>query len=119
MAKETCGENDLLGAGWACAIWFACGAAFVAGFHSDRWRPELWIASLGVAGALCVVNAVRCRRLHCYITGPVNLLGALLTALRAANLIRIPWMTLGWAVVAGIVIGMIIEGLAGKYLAAR
>ncbi|MHB8755508.1 MAG: hypothetical protein ACYC92_11210 [Candidatus Acidiferrales bacterium] len=93
-------KRDLVSTPWSCAIWCACGAAFVAGFSAERWRPVLWIAGLGIAGALCVANAVRCRRLHCYITGPVFLAGALLTALNAAGITHIPWTKLGWGVYA-------------------
>jgi len=99
----------------SCSVWCACAAALVAGFSAARWRPVLWIAGLSVAGVLCVANAVRCRRLHCYITGPVFLAGALLSALNAAGVTHIPWMRLGWGVVIGAAAGMIIEALAGKY----
>ena len=50
---------------------------------ADR-RPALFLAAsaaLLVMGGACLVNAARCRRLHCYITGPYFLmlaLGALL-----------------------------------------
>ena len=108
-------KKDLVSAPWACAIWCLCGAAFFSGFSAARWRPALWIGALGVAGVLCVTNAVRCQRLHCYITGPVFLAGALLTALNAAGITHIPWMKLGWGVVIGAAAGMIIEALAGKY----
>lgn len=50
---------------------------------ADR-HPALFLAAsaaLIVMGGACLVNAARCRRLHCYITGPYFLvlaLGALL-----------------------------------------
>ena len=109
------GACDLVSTPWACAIWCLCGAAFFSGFSAERWRPVLWIASLGVAGVLCVTNAVRCHRLHCYITGPVFLAGALLTALNAAGITHIPWMKLGWGVIIGAAAGMTVEMFAGKY----
>ena len=111
----SCGARDLVCTGWSCAVWCICGAAFVAGFSTERWRPVLWIASLGVAGALCLVNAARCRRLHCYITGPVFLLGALLTALNAAGVTHIPWLYIGWGVIIGVGVGFVVEMLGGKY----
>ncbi|WP_454864739.1 hypothetical protein [Pseudomonas rhizophila] len=46
---------------------------------SDR-RPALLLAAgaaLVVMGGACLVNAARCRRLHCYITGPYFLVLAL------------------------------------------
>ncbi|HEV2615502.1 MAG TPA: hypothetical protein VGU63_02705 [Candidatus Acidoferrales bacterium] len=110
-----CGANDLVCTGWACAVWCASGFAFAAGFSTERWRPVLWIASLGVTGALCLVNAARCHRLHCYITGPVTLLGALLTALNATGVTHIPWRRIGWGVVIGVALGFIAELLGGKY----
>jgi uncharacterized membrane protein YtjA (UPF0391 family) len=38
-------------------------------------------------GASCVINVARCRRLHCYITGPYFLLLALGSALAFAGLL--------------------------------
>ncbi|OWJ96238.1 hypothetical protein B6S59_08010 [Pseudomonas sp. A46] len=46
---------------------------------ADR-RPALFLAAsaaLAVMGGACLVNAARCRRLHCYITVPYFLLLAL------------------------------------------
>ena len=54
-------------------------AATIAIVLSDR-RPALLLAAgpaLAVMGGACLVNAARCRRLHCYITGPYFLLLAL------------------------------------------
>jgi hypothetical protein len=110
-----CAANDLISTWWACTVWCASGAAFLCGFSMARWRPELWIASLSVAGALCLINAVRCRRMHCLITAPVFLIGALLTALNTASVIAIPWKELGWGVVVGLGVGMLAEMLVGRY----
>lgn len=115
-AHASCGAaNDLVSAAWAIATWWLCGAAIAAGFGTPRWRLLLWIAEMGVAGTLCLVNAARCHRTHCYITGPVYLLGALLTALNAAGITAIPWLKLGLGVVIGVGIGMLIESFAGRY----
>lgn len=112
---NACAARDLVCTGWSCAVWCLCGVAFVAGFSMERWRPILWILSLSISGTLCLVNAARCHRLHCYITGPVCLLGALLTALNAARVTRVPWMWIGWGVVIGVAAGFIAEMLGGKY----
>jgi Enolase, C-terminal TIM barrel domain len=37
-------------------------------------------AGFAVAGALCVANAIHCRRVHCAVTGPLYLLAAIATA---------------------------------------
>ncbi|HWP64337.1 MAG TPA: mercuric transporter MerT family protein [Candidatus Limnocylindria bacterium] len=53
-----------------------------------------------VAGALCVGNALRCRRVHCVITGPLYLLAAALFLARGGGR-DVPE---GW-VVAGAIVG--------------
>ena len=53
----------------------------VAGFYWPVGRPWLWIPALVVAGSGCIVNAGRCGRLHCYITGPFFLLAAVYVVL--------------------------------------
>jgi len=37
---------------------------------NDAWRTAVWTAALVTMGTVCLVNALRCRRTHCYITGP-------------------------------------------------
>lgn len=113
--KDLCEVNDLVSAGWACTIWLLCGGAIAVGFGTPRWRPILWIAGMGVAGALCLINAARCKRVHCYITGPVFLAGTLLTALNAAGVTAIPWQWLGLGVVIGVGCGMLVECFGGRY----
>lgn len=34
----------------------------------------IWVTCLGILGGGCVVNAIRCRRLHCFLTGPFFLI---------------------------------------------
>jgi len=40
-------------------------------------------------GGACLVNAVRCGRLHCYVTGPFFLLGAIGLVFYQANVFRL------------------------------
>lgn len=40
-------------------------------------------------GAGCAVNAVRCGRLHCYVTGPLFLLAAIWSLLSAVSLVSL------------------------------
>ena len=56
-----------------CLPWFAFALGWAV---SPIWRTLLWTASLGVMGILCLLNASRCGRVHCYFTGPFFLLGA-------------------------------------------
>ncbi|MGD9968188.1 MAG: hypothetical protein AB7T59_16840 [Hyphomonadaceae bacterium] len=48
---------------------FAAGPGWIA--------PGAWTAALAWMGGACLLNARRCRRLHCYFSGPLLLLGAL------------------------------------------
>jgi len=59
----------------------------VAGLNWPAGRIWLWIPALGVAGIGCVVNARRCGRLHCYVTGPFLLLAALYVVLAGFNFV--------------------------------
>ena len=75
-----------------------------------------WSASFGVMGIACVVNAVRCGRVHCWFVGPWFLLTAAVTVLRYLNVTAIPWPT----IVNGGLLGAIFlffasENIWGKY----
>jgi hypothetical protein len=42
---------------------------------------SIWAAAFAWMGTGCVLNALRCARLHCFISGPVLWLGAIASAL--------------------------------------
>jgi hypothetical protein len=52
-----------------------------------RTAAVVWALVFAWMGAGCVLNALRCHRLHCYISGPAFFLGALAAALIAARLL--------------------------------
>ena len=60
----------------AWVVWYLPGLLLVAGMFWSKGRLRLWTPALLLAGLACVVNAARCGRLHCYLTGPLYLLGA-------------------------------------------
>ena len=78
---------------------------------------------MGVMGAGCVVNALRCGRVHCYVTGPFFLLMALLSLLYGFGLLplgRNGWNLIGLVVLIGaIALSCLPEMLLGKYRNAR
>ena len=45
------------------------------------WIALIWVLALAWMGTGCVLNALRCGRLHCYISGPVLWLGAIAAGL--------------------------------------
>jgi hypothetical protein len=103
MDRETCKSRDILSRPWLTFLffwlpWIAMAAS--AGFHlSSGWRAAVWIAGLLTMGAACLVNAARCGRLHCYLTGPFLLVMALVTLLYGLGVV--PLGRNGWNVIAG------------------
>ena len=59
----------------------------VVGLSWPTGRTWLWIPALVVAGGTCIVNAGRCGRLHCYITGPFFLLAAVYVVLAEFHIV--------------------------------
>ncbi len=64
---------DLGGLPWARLVWGIGVLVILAGFIWEIGRPVLWTAAFGSSGALCLANAIRARRFHCVITGPIFL----------------------------------------------
>ncbi len=44
-------------------------------------RTAIWTAALAILGIACIANALRCGRIHCYLTGPFFLAIGVLTFL--------------------------------------
>jgi hypothetical protein len=55
----------------------------------------------------CLLNAMRCHRLHCYISGPVLLVGAIFAALTAADVIQVSLRTFDNAVGATLILALL------------
>jgi hypothetical protein len=114
-------QRDLLCGGMSgflfwCLPWFA----FALGWGvSPGWRTVLWTASLGVMGTLCLLNASRCGRVHCYFTGPLFILGAVASIGYGLGLL--PLGPSGWKwicavmVIGGIALTCIPELVLGRY----
>ena len=67
-------------------------------------RAVVWAASLLVMSGGCFLNAARCGRLHCYLTGPFFLVMALVSLLHGFGLIPLgesAWMLIGVVTLAG------------------
>jgi len=61
--------------------WLPALALIASGFLSvdQVWRTAIWTVALTTMGVGCVANALRCGRVHCYLTGPFFLIMALST----------------------------------------
>ena len=87
-------SRDLLSRPWALCVWGLAAMGTGAGFLSDSMRPLVWTISFGVAGVLCVTNAIRSKRFHCAFTGPILIIGAALTLTKSIGLLSVGWTTL-------------------------
>ena len=58
---------------WCLPLALGVAASF---FASPRATVLVWIVLFIWMGTGCILNARRCRRLHCYISGPAFFLGA-------------------------------------------
>ena len=62
--------------------------------NSELAVASTWAAGFAVMGTSCVVNALRCGRVHCWFTGPWFLLAAAVTVLRYMGVVGIAWPTI-------------------------
>ena len=101
---------------------FCClpACAFALGFFvSPGLRTVLWTLSLGFMGTLCLLNASRCGRVHCYFTGPFFILGAIASLGYGIGLL--PFGPSGWkwigniTIIGAIVLTAIPEFVFGRY----
>ena len=75
-----------------------------------------WTLAFTVMGVACVVNAVRCNRVHCWFVGPWFLLTALTTALRYFDFVSLSWPTIVNAGLLGaLLLFLFSENIWGKY----
>jgi len=115
MTGDSCRETDLTAGRTGWLLWRAPWVLVVAGLAWTRLVYALWIPAFVVMGGGCVVNAARCHRTHCYVTGPLYLAAAgylVLASLSAVPLV--PGALL--LVVLGIgLAARFIEGSVGTY----
>lgn len=105
----------------ALVYWLPIVVLIASGFFEIPlgWRTAIWTAALTIMGAACVANAMRCGRVHCYVTGPFFLVMAVVALLYGLGVL--PFGQDGWNVIGLIVlIGFVVtywlpERLFGKY----
>lgn len=124
MERDTtaCNSHDILSSPpLVFALYWLPPIAMVAtgNLHSVGWRTVVWTAALGVMGTACIVNAVRCKRVHCYITGPFFLIMAVVTLLYGLDIVRLGrngWNLIGLTFLIGaIAFYYLPERFFGKY----
>ncbi len=79
----------------------------------------VWTIAFAVMGIACVVNAVRCGRVHCYFTGPFLLLVALAALLHGLRVVPVGpkgWQWLSLVAIVGTMILLTVpERIWGRY----
>lgn len=107
--------SDLVGSRLGRALWGVSCGLVVIGLLWPGEHVWLWVLALLLAGSVCVTNASRCGRRHCYVTGPVYLLAALAILLDHAGMVTIGggWI-LAW-VIGSMAVGFGLERIRGTY----
>ena len=113
-------DRDLFKGGRGLLIWGVPIAAIVVSARLGGIYPVfVWPLALGFMGVACLVNAWRCGRLHCFVTGPYFLLLAFLSLLYGLGILDLGtrgWSWLSLALVGGVVLTCVPEWLFGKYV---
>lgn len=82
-------------------LWGVPGAAMLASLLLEpTWRAVVWTIMLAWMGGACLVNARRCGRTHCRITGPFLLGMAALVAGYGTGVV--PLGPNGWTMLGGV-----------------
>jgi hypothetical protein len=113
---ECCANNDLVGSKTAWFVWYVPLVLFVIGAFWSAGRVWLWVPSLVVAGMACLLNATRCGRVHCYVTGPLFLLSAAVTVLTALGCVPVTYRQIAIAMFVGTLLAYVPECVRGKYV---
>ena len=115
MSAQICRSSDLTLGASAILLWWLPIAALIVGANWPNLRLLLWIPALLIMGAACSVNAARCGRVHCYVTGPLCLFAALYVILCAFHLAPMQPGILLDSVLAIAVLAYLAEFPLGKY----
>jgi hypothetical protein len=116
-----CADRDILANPWLVLAFFGLPiiAMVVVGEH---WRTIVWATALVTMGIACIANAIRCRRTHCYITGPFFLVMAVVTLLHGFGVVplgRNGWNLISLATLVGaILLCCLPEMIWGRYRSA-
>ena len=81
-------------------FWLPATAIVVSGgsWFSSGWRTIIWPVALVTMGTACIANALRCGRVHCYLTGPFFLVMAFVTLFYGLGVL--PLGGKGWDLIA-------------------
>ena len=125
--STTCKTRDILSSPRRVFVlyWLPTIAIVVAGAPAitSGWRTAVWTVALATMGGACTVNALRCGRVHCYLTGPFFFLMAVVALLHGLGVLRLGgygWNLLGLITLIGAVaLWFLPEMFLGRYRKGR
>jgi hypothetical protein len=113
--EPDCASRDLVRRKLFAWMWVGTVALIV---FQELWPPsQPWplVAVLAAWGGFCSTNALRCGRLHCYITGPIFLFAGTWLALAGLGLIGVANHWFNGLIFGALLLGVIAELSIGKY----
>ena len=121
--STSCEAHDILSSRWRVSILYCLPAIAIVAVGplaiSSGWRSVVWTVALATMGVTCIVNAVRCGRVHCYLTGPFFLLMALAALSYGLGILHLGgngWNVLGLITLIGtIALWCLPEMFLGRY----
>lgn len=105
----------------ATIFWLPILAIVVTGYVpvGGAVRTAVWTAGCLLMSGACFLNAMRCGRLHCYLTGPFFLVGGLASLFYGLGLLPLGtagWGIIGYTLLAGVVLLTYLpEHFLGRY----
>lgn len=111
-----CSRRDLVASRSALWLWGVPGLLLLVGVAWADARAPLWTVAFLVGGGACVANAARCGRAHCYLTGPLYLGLAAVSALIGAGVIALSWWGVGAVCIAGTLVAYVPEFSGKRYV---
>ncbi|WP_306253289.1 hypothetical protein [Parvularcula sp. IMCC14364] len=103
---------------WGIPIILLCSANFLEEFFSAAPIILIMAGAYIWMGVGCIINAMQCGRLHCYLAGPVMVLGGSLIFAVGFDLISfgpIRVMHLSYTTIALVALTFVLEWLLGAY----
>jgi hypothetical protein len=85
-------------------------------------RVFVWTVALAWMGTGCALNAIRCHRLHCYISAPVLFFGAVAAPALAFGLTPFSPHAASYVINVSLllmVLSLLVEPIWGKYTSPR